>query len=416
MSEKYFPINTATSCQLKWTWSTVYLYTGKTNSCHRVDHLPLTVENFNEFHNLPKKINDRQLMLDGKWPTGGCEYCMNIENAGGQSDRQFQIQIPNLVPPELDVNPTATHVTPRILEIYLDNVCNMSCIYCHDEFSSRIQKENERYGTFSKSGLVITNKTQRHPEFNSISQKFWHWLETNYPTLRRMHLLGGEPFFQSQFETCLEFLETHVNKDLEFNIVSNLKLPQEKLELFVERIKKLLVDRRIKRFDLTASIDCWGPEQEYIRHGIDLKKWCNNFEYLVNQKWVTLNINQTITSLGIKSMPKLIEYLNQQRENREIGHYLMSCNNLSYLYPGIFGKEFFDKDFETILNLMPEYTWQQQNAKKIMQGLQLEFNTHKRNQEEVNKLKIFLDEIDRRRGLNWRNTFPWLEKEIKNVV
>jgi hypothetical protein len=29
---------------------------------------------------------------------------------------------------------------------------------------------------------------------------------------------------------------------------------------------------------------------------------------------------------------------------------------------------------------------------------------------------VFLDEIDRRRNLDWRSTFPWLMKELENVV
>ena len=30
-----FPIKTKTACQYKWTWSTVFLSTGTSSSCHR---------------------------------------------------------------------------------------------------------------------------------------------------------------------------------------------------------------------------------------------------------------------------------------------------------------------------------------------------------------------------------------------
>ena len=130
MPDKFFPIKTETACQLKWNWSTIRLYNGVTSSCHRVTGDQLTVETFDTFHNTPKKLADRRLMLDNKWPKGGCEYCKQIENVGGSSDRLFHLAIPNMSPPELDNNPTATSVTPRIVEIYFDNVCNMSCLYC----------------------------------------------------------------------------------------------------------------------------------------------------------------------------------------------------------------------------------------------------------------------------------------------
>lgn len=416
MSDKYFPIKTQTACQLKWTWSTIQLYNGLTNSCHRVGQTVLNPDTFDHFHNTEKKINDRKLMLEGEWPTGGCEYCANIEQEGGQSDRLFQLQIPGLTPPELDTNPVAVEVTPRILEIYFDNVCNMSCIYCWNGSSSKIEQENIQFGDFSSNGIEIKNTAIRHPQFDQLVEKFWQWMENNSHQLRRLHILGGEPLYQEQFETCLEFLETHNNPELEFNIVSNLKVTPARLEKVIDRIKNLLTNRRIKRFDLTCSIDCWGNEQEYIRHGINMEQWRKNFDYVAGKKWITLNINQTITGLGMKSIPQLIEYINQHRQSRSIGHYFMACVDRSQLHPGIFGSGFFDKDFEKILSVMPNDTWQHKHAYSMMQGLQLEFNSHKRNSVELSKLETFLTEMDRRRNLNWKETFPWLVKELEHVV
>jgi organic radical activating enzyme len=416
MSHKYFPIVTDTACQLKWTWSTLFLYTGETSSCHRVNNSAVDPDNFKNFHNTDKKIADRELMLAGKWPSGGCEYCKNMESSGGQSDRQFQLQIPNLTPPELETDPTATDVTPRIVEVYLDNVCNMSCIYCYDGFSSRIQKENEKFGKFKSHGVTIDNIAVKHPRNTELQTEFWIWLELNYQDLRRLHILGGEPFFQSQFETCLEFLESHHNPELEFNIVTNLKVSATKLTDFVQRMRKLLIQRKIKRLDITCSIDCWGNEQEYIRYGFNLEQWKQNFEYLVEQRWITLNINQTITGLGIKSMPPLLEYINQHRAARKIGHYHMAVVNNQYFNPSIFGPGFFDEDFEKILRVMPDDEWQHQNSRNMMKTLQLQCNQNIRQEDQLIKLRIVLDELDRRRNLNWRVTFPWLVKELEHVV
>jgi hypothetical protein len=65
---------------------------------------------------------------------------------------------------------------------------------------------------------------------------------------------------------------------------------------------------------------------------------------------------------------------------------------------------------------MPNDSWQHTNARNMMMGLQSEFNSHQRDNNELSKLHTFLNEIDRRRNLNWRKTFPWLEKELENVV
>jgi organic radical activating enzyme len=408
MQHRYFPIKTDTACQLKWTWSSLYLYEATTNSCHRVAKTSLTPETFANFHNTPKKLADRKLMLEGQWPKGGCEYCEKIETAGGTSDRMVHLAIPDLTPPELDHSSDAVLVTPRIVEVYFDNTCNLSCVYCHDGFSSRIQQENNRHGRFEKNGLVIENTHQRHNNFDQITKQFWSWMNDNYATVRRFHVLGGEPFYQQQFDTCLDFLYNHTNKDLEFNVISNLMIDPERLRSHVERIKKLVASRKIRRFEITASIDCWGKQQEYVRYGLDLQHWKQNFEYLVSQQWITLNINQVVSVLTIPTMPDLIDYINTQRISREIGHHMISANEPTYMNPDILDADFFEPYFDKILQAMPTDTWQQQEARKYMQGIRQQIAATEKNSAEINKLRTYLDELDRRRNTNWRETFPWL--------
>ena len=135
-----------------------------------------------------------------------------------------------------------------------------------------------------------------------------------------------------------------------------------------------------------------------------MQEWQRNFDYLADQKWLTLNINQTIAALTIKSMPDLIRYINSK--DRKIGHYFMACVNRPYLYPGIFGKGFWDDNFKEILSLMPDGY-----PKEMMKGIQMEVNTHARDHAKIQHLKIYLDEIDRRRGLDRQETFPWLNSE-----
>ena len=55
-------------------------------------------------------------------------------------------------------------------------------------------------------------------------------------------------------------------------------------------------------------------------------------------------------------------------------------------------------------------------ARDYMQGIQKQINSKSRDQTKINQLGVFLDEIDRRRNLNWREVFPWLEKEVEHVV
>jgi hypothetical protein len=191
----------------------------------------------------------------------------------------------------------------------------------------------------------------------------------------------------------------------------------EKFQKIVDRIKDLVARRHLKRFDLTCSIDCFGKAQEYVRYGLNLDKWRKNFEYAVKAKWIYLNINQTLSGLTIKTVPELLEYINQFQQDRKINHFFSTTVlTHDFLHPAVFGAGYFDKDFEKILSLMPAQTQTQQSARDCMQGIQMALSTTTKNMLGLEQLKVFLDEIDRRRGLCWQETFPWLAKEIEHVV
>lgn len=411
MSDRHFPIRTTTSCQLKWNWSTLYLYSGVTASCHRTGWGKVTPDTFEFFHNTEKKQQDRQAMLNGQWPTDSCKYCQDIEAVGGFSDRMLHLDTPDQSPFELDHNPIATVVNPRILEVYFNNTCNLSCLYCLPQLSSKINQENQMNGKFDHNGVVL-DTFEKSSQHSAMIEKFWEWMHKNSQGLARLNVAGGEAFYQTEFDKCLEYFGDTQHKNLELGIVTNLMVPKAKLVQYVEQLKQLLVKRKLKRVDITCSIDCMGPEQEYVRYGINLDTWFKNFEYLLSQRWLTININQTISVLTIKTMPALIEHLKTWREQRLVGHYFSEVSpQPSYLSPNILGGQVFAKDFDQILSLIPE-----SSALKYMQGISQRINASVKNNTEAKKLLTFLDEKDRRRGTSWRDTFPWLEKELINVV
>lgn len=415
MTKKFFPIKTETSCQWKWAWSTIFLNTGITRSCHRTGESQITPENFFDFHNTPLKLADRQSMLQGEWPEKSCDYCREIEQAGGSSDRIRVTQIPDLAPQELFDNPTLTRVDPTLVEVYFNNTCNMGCLYCGSYLSSTIEQENRKHGAFEKYGVKIAEPPQGH--FKDLVPYFWQWMQMGFSKIKRLHVLGGEPLYQKEFEKLLEYIETYPNPDCELNLVTNLMVTPDRLAWFVERFKSLLVSRSLKRIDITCSIDCWGPEQEYVRWGIKMDQWEKNFQYLLEQKWLTLNINQTIMPLTVKTMPDLISRLKQWRKKHPVGHFfsrIYPCPD--YLKLDIFGGEFFRDDVERIMEAMPRDTEQDLQALPYMQGIFNHISDTEFDPVRVRDFLIYLDEKDRRRGCDWRTTFPWLKEVEQHVV
>jgi len=420
MTSKYFPIHTDTACPLKWSWTTLFLNAGYSRTCHRTTEVKLTPENFNNFHNNSEVLEDRRQMLKGEWPKTNCGYCRNIEKAGGTSDRMVQMKLPGHMPPELEKNTTAIEVSPTIVEVYFDNTCNLGCLYCSPELSSTIFNENQKFGKFKKYGVHLES-SEKH--FKTLVPYFWKWFDTGFQSIERLHVLGGEPLLQKEFDTLLDKIDATPNPNCTLNIVTNLMISTPRLDNYVQRFKQLILDKKIKRVDITCSIDSWGPEQEYVRWGMKLEHWETNFKLLLKHRWLTLNINQTISSLTIKTVPALLEKLAEWRKVRKVGHWFGGVlpgqvDGPVVMMANIFGDREFVQDCKNILKLMPTTNSEEKTAYQYMDSILTGFITSKFDQDQVRNLIVYLDEKDRRRNTNWEVLFPWLirYREICGIV
>lgn len=402
LKNRRFPIYTDTACQLKWNWSTIFLTTDFTGSCHRTNHHTFNTETF-DFHNTPTKLEDRQRMLQGLWPKKGCDYCKDIERAGGQSDRITNLDFPGVhAPPELDTDPTALHVTPRILEVYFDNTCNLKCVYCGPQYSSLWDAENVRFGqpAFVKSKNIETNK-----------YKIFDWLRKHGQDLTVFNILGGEPLYQEELGQCLDLFDQYPAPELKLQIFTNLNCKIDHLIKTVDQIKRLIDSDKLREFEITASLDCWGPPQEYARFPLKLDVWQRNFEYLLDQSWINLIISSTITPLTVKTLPDLLEKVQTWNKTRRVWHYQNSVNSPSHMFIDIFGN-IFQQDFERALALKSVDTQEEQASKKYLEGIAQQAASKEPNPVEIKKLFDFLNTMDHRRSTNWRKTFPWLIDEF----
>jgi hypothetical protein len=424
--KRIFPIKNDPACLLKWGWSTIYFQSGTTNSCHRTEKHIIDPEKFDQFHNLPEKITARELMLNGKWPGHGCEYCKKIEEVGGVSDRLFQLdqqQDPALTAPELFENNQAVNVTPTMLEVWFKNTCNMACIYCGPHFSSLWEDENKKYGNLFENKTNHQNKFSMHyshsnPHYDKMVADLWAYLATDnrYQKLRRFHVLGGEPFLVKELDECIDFWDLHPNPDLVISIVTNLNIPPKRFQKYVERFEQLVNQNKIWKFQITGSLDGWGPEMEYVRYGLDLATWEQNFRSLLDKSWATLSINSALSALTIKHLPALITKINEWNRMRPVdAEPIIFSYNLTGQHddPRRFGTGFFDKELNLALSLLDKNSTIDIGVYEGLQSIAKLINKNPMNIPQINELKTYLDQLDLRRKTNWRTTFPWLDQDFK---
>lgn len=352
-------------------------------------------------------------MLAGRWPEKNCSYCRDIEQTGGVSDRMRQQTLPYEMPPELHKDSQAVEITPTVVEVFFTNTCNMACLYCVAPLSSSIAAENQRHGHFKKHGVELA---VHNSQFHNFIDELWKWFPDGFPKLRRFHMLGGEPFFQAEFDHLLNLIEQHPNPHCEFNIVTNLMVAPARLKNYITRFQRLLDRQCLRRIDITCSIDCWGPEQEYVRWGLKLDTWQQNFQTLLTIPHFYLNINQVITPLTIKTMPELLTKLQTWRQQHQVGHWFQAATpQPDYLRHDILGRTIFEQDIEIILDMMPQDNAEDQTAHSYMSGILNSIPDHV-HPERVRDMFVYLEEKDRRRGTSWRRVFPWLQEFEHYVV
>jgi len=418
IKQRPFPIKTETACQLKWSHSTVFLTQNRSSSCHRVQGNQID-ESF-DFHNTPDKISDREKMLKGEWPGRGCEHCKDIEDAGGTSDRMLHLNFPGLgAPPEvLDGDLTATKVAPRWLEIYFSNLCNLSCLYCGEHFSSSWESENKKFGHIDEAmgrEAPNTNYTQNYKDLNS---KMFDWLDENVHHLYNLMILGGEPFTQPQSDQLLDFLEARHNPNLTLTFFSNLSVDHERMKKRFNRMQKLKDNGHLAEIHIIGSIDCWGPEIEYIRSGLDLELFEKNFEYLVNETDVRLGVNAAWMSLSTFTMPDLIKKINKwSTHQRPVFFSLMQAAGQRYVHPEIFGPKVLDWGYREAVEL---FETQGNNVKEgyktYLEGILKKIENSEPDIEAQRQFHKYLTVLDDRRNTDYRTLFPAVYTEIQKTL
>ena len=292
----------------------------------------------------------------------------------------------------------------------------MSCLYCGSHFSSKWEEENKRFGMYENKPKTVAfgwDTKQPDLDYDKMLADFWTYLheKDRYLHIRQYQIAGGEPFHQVELEASIDFWDNHPNPELTFNFITNLKVTPKKFRSTIDRLGRMVDQGKLKRVQISSSLDAWGPQQEYVRWGLDLAEWQENFEYLLSEKWIVLNINQTISPLTIKTMPELLELLVKWRSVRKVCQFFSSVTpEPTFLNPDIFGPGVFDDDFKKIISLMPDTTQEENNAISYMTGIWQSIEKSPINIPEMQNMFAYLNEKDRRRKTDWRTVFPWLIK------
>ena len=438
-------------CLAKGIQVSILLQTGQTHSCHHPapHYIPLEEikKNPSALHNTKFKKLQRKTMLRGGRPKE-CDYCWNVEdsNSDSFSDRHLKSgegwawphfdKIKDLKGDE--------DILPPYVEISFSNQCNMACAYCDVKSSSRWQSEILSQGHYPTSGLYNnTSWMERLPisytKPNPYVDAFWEWWPELFSRLHTFRITGGEPLIQKDTFKVLDYIIENPtqNPEIEIGINSNLSVPNDKWEEFIDKVKYITDNNLVWNFNLFTSIEADGKRAEYIRDGLDSKiLWNRIEEFLSKCKKPSVTIMATFNALSVSSYQNVInkvfkikkKYTNEHRY-RDYSivldtSYLRHPNFLDFR---ILTDDFFEKikNLESEMNSLgmfkyehidgyDEIGWFDFEHEKVRRMTDMTIVGNDWLERQRKDFILFIDEYDKRRGKNFLKTFPEM-KDFYNL-
>jgi len=316
-------------CAAKWQQVTLHLHNGRTHSCHHPTPHPVPIQEIkidvSALHNTRYKKEQRKQMLEGKKPTE-CQYCWNVEDLEGyKKDEFFSDRITksaaNWSQPfieKISNSPWYENVNPSYVEVSFSNLCNFKCSYCSPVYSSRWVEECEKHGPYLTSGRFndlsyykrVNELPIHHSQPNPYVEAFWKWWPDLVKDLQVFRITGGEPLLSDDAYKVIDYLYEHPQPNLEFAVNTNGCIPDKLFDRFINGLKALLDEGKIKKAHVFTSVDGWGKYAEYGRNGLNFEQWQRNVDRLLEEiPTLKVTIMCTTNIFSIVEFKKLMEFV-----------------------------------------------------------------------------------------------------------
>ena len=423
-----------TFCMAKWHHTTIYLQTGETHSCyhprpHKISLNEIIIDP-SALHNTEQKKLERLEMLNGGKPSG-CQYCWNIEAMGedyvsDRKERNSTIYRADRFE-QIKTGPWDQNINPEYIEISFGNECNFKCGYCHPKHSSAYHKEIKMHGPYT------TVKNHRNDidwfkvyeeETNPYVEAWWRWWPEVSKTLNILRITGGEPLLQASTWKLLDDLDKNPLPNLELNINSNFGVKPILVDRLVERVNKLLAEKKIKKFKMFTSMDTWGPQAEYIRTGLDLELWERNLKKYLADTTLSITFMVTFNILTVTNFQTLLEKVLEWRKEypfnkdyrvkfdtphlKEPLQYDMNILPKDEFMPYMRKHLEFIKDNVNDKNLDKFTSLEYERFRRVVDYMETTVYSEERLKEGRKDFYNWFTEYDRRRGTDFVSTFPEL--------
>jgi organic radical activating enzyme len=418
-------------CLAKWRHLTLYLQLGQGHSCYHPQPQVIPPSELKKdcsaLHNTKQKVEQRRLMKAGERPKE-CSYCWNIEDLSSSniSDRHIKSYEEsggdfNEVEKVFQADP-GEFVDPSYIEVSFSSLCNFKCLYCNPKVSSSWEAEIKKFGPYKGIHNDYAIREKVSPEDNLYVRSFFEWWPKISKKLKGLRITGGEPLLHNSLDQLFLQLLQSSSPDLTLMINSNLGVSHERVVQFCERVQELGSRKAFRDFKLFTSLESIGARAEFTRTGLVFSQFKENVETFLEKTDLNLSFMCTFNLTSATGFVDFLEYFYSLRQKYCTDRRRIFID-IPYLeYPRMFhflllGPEYAfyaDRAVEYLSKRVgPEpYAFDSAELALIVRIRDLwkkggltapEFSHYRKD------LARFLSQVEVRRKLDFKRTFPELE-------
>ena len=383
-------------CSYKFKYLKIDLVSNATYNCHAAKQHAIDFQwldnNKGNLFNTDINIAERQMMLANQRNSSCEENCWPLEDKGAVSPRIWQN---GRIKTHADVR-----TQPEILEIKLNDNCNLSCSYCCKEYSSawrrdlsingdyKINTDDARYQLTSRDKIMMKvsqNEVKNTKQFQTLMTE----IKSFAPGLKEIVITGGEPLLDNQL---FDVLDAVSNSSAVINIYTGLGVEVKRFQRMLDKVKQMPTAM------ISVSAECTDKFYEFNRYGNVWTEFVDKIE-LLQKSGIEFRFSTAITNLTVVGLANFIKYFINQR----IG--LVFVNQPSMMAPYVLDPASKQQIMQDI-QLLPEHYQTQ-----IAQSIQADPSETQRQQ-----MSEFLKEYVIRRNLDM-NIYPqsfleWLDLHV----
>lgn len=175
---------------------------------------------------------------------------------------------------------------PAVLDISMDNLCNLKCRICGPQSSSQwVAEEAKRLG-------------DKVPKYFKVANQ-WEELKQFVHTIQHIDVSGGEPFYIDSHWQFLQYLaDNNLSSNISLHYNTNGTIfPTQHIDLL----------NKFKSVDIQISTDGIEKKFEYMRHPADWNEHVTNIELFKQQPW-TLSMCFSLSVFNVNDVFETYEF------------------------------------------------------------------------------------------------------------